>query len=141
MTDQATDLAEVAIVLDTWLAALRDSDGDTLQRLMHPSLIHTDPAGSVHSRESLAQVMASMPVVPFDEATSGDIRIVFHGRETAIATGYTRLRAVIHGQPTGGTFRFTDVLIREDGRWQLVATHTTLVQGSEPATPGRDEAT
>jgi ketosteroid isomerase-like protein len=39
-----------------------------------------------------------------------------------------RVRGIRNGKPVNETQRYTDVWLRQDGRWQLAAEHTSLVQ-------------
>ena len=38
-----------------------------------------------------------------------------------------RFRGIRNGKPVNETQRYTDVWVRQDGRWQLAAEHTSLV--------------
>lgn len=48
-------------------------------------------------------------------------------RDTAVATGRTRATGSYHGKAASVVLRFTDVFIRRNGRWQIVASHASTV--------------
>lgn len=67
--------------------------------------------------------MCEAPAVPIEEFEIDDISVRLFG-DAAVVTGRTRLvtGGVIPGRVT---LRFTDVFIRQAGRWQVVASHAT----------------
>ena len=49
-----------------------------------------------------------------------DLHVNVYG-DTAVLTGHSTSELVFHGKVLGGPKRFTDVWVKTDGRWQLVA--------------------
>lgn len=49
-----------------------------------------------------------------------DLHVNVYG-DTAVLTGHSTSELVFHGKVLGGPKRFTDVWVKIDGRWQLVA--------------------
>jgi ketosteroid isomerase-like protein len=50
-----------------------------------------------------------------------DMRVRICGN-AAVVTGRNVLQASLKGKDTSGPYRFTDVFVKRDGRWQCVAT-------------------
>ena len=55
-----------------------------------------------------------------------DLRVAFYG-DVAVVTGTDHLKGTYRGRSGEMTLRFTDVLVRRDGRWQLVLQQSTRV--------------
>lgn len=111
-------------VLDEWADALARSDGERLLALMSETLVHTDPLGSVHTRDEVIAGLAAAGDVGDMDVSKDDIRVQLYGA-TAVVTGRTTVVQRLSGQVRQGRFRFTDVMIHDGQRWSIVATHTT----------------
>lgn len=55
-----------------------------------------------------------------------DVRLRRYGT-TAVVTGTSVQSAVSNGQPWSGRFRFTRVWVQRDGRWIMVASHSSRI--------------
>lgn len=55
-----------------------------------------------------------------------DVRLRRYGA-TAVVTGTSVQSAVSNGQPWSGRFRFTRVWVQRDGRWIMVASHSSRI--------------
>jgi ketosteroid isomerase-like protein len=56
-----------------------------------------------------------------------DMRVTRYG-ETAVVTGIENLKGTYKGRPGEMALRFSNTLVRRDGRWQLVSHQSTRVQ-------------
>ena len=84
------------------------------------SVIHID--AQVITRDQALEMCRTGPAV----TSSVDQLAVRSYGDTAIVTG--RTKATIEGaEPETVTLRFTDVFVRRDGRWIVVASHATRV--------------
>lgn len=117
---------EVREMLRRWVDGLKESDTATLDQLMADDLIHTDPSGAVHNREQVLAGLLAGKDVPFESVETDDVKVRVYG-DAAVATGYTAMKVRYNNQEIVGKFRFTDVFIKQQGRWQIVATHTTAI--------------
>jgi ketosteroid isomerase-like protein len=52
--------------------------------------------------------------------------------DVVVAHGRVNQRATAEGREWHGTFLVTDVWVRRDGRWQLVARHGSALPGHAP---------
>jgi len=52
--------------------------------------------------------------------------------ETAVVTGGHREKSQYHGRDTSGHYRWMDVFVKRNGRWQAVASELTRVEEEKP---------
>jgi ketosteroid isomerase-like protein len=62
--------------------------------------------------------------VEFDSNIIDDVTVALFG-ETAVVRGRTVATARMNGVPATARVRFTDVFIKRNGRWQVVASHAS----------------
>jgi len=118
---------ETAIMLieRDWAQALMKADMATLERLVAPDWILVSPGGQKQSRvEAMDEIRSG--VMKFASMTPSDIEVRVFG-DTAIVTGRSMDKGTYKGQDVSGEYRFTDVFVKRDGRWQAVSTHVTRV--------------
>jgi uncharacterized protein (TIGR02246 family) len=120
--------AEIMQVLHAWSKAVERNDFETLKSLMADGLIHTAPTGALYTKEQVLEGLVSAPDMSYDSVDVDDVRVSAYG-DIAIANGLTAMKARYDGQEVVGRFRFTDVFHKQDGRWRIVATHTTAIAG------------
>jgi ketosteroid isomerase-like protein len=116
---------ELTKVENAWAEATVKGDVGALQKLYADEYIATDPMGSVYTK---AQDLASLQSGEF-KLTSyklDDLKVQSHGT-VAVVTGRNTIKATYKGKPIDGTYRFTDVFVKRDGRWQAAATQATLI--------------
>ena len=105
-------------LVDTWLAG----DCDGWSALLDPawSVIHITGA-TITRGEALEICRAPRHG---DKQTVDDVKVRLYG-DTAIVTGRTTVTSGETGQVV--QLRFTDVCVRRDGRWRIVASQATRV--------------
>jgi ketosteroid isomerase-like protein len=83
--------------------------------------------GTVHSKlEEIASMKTDKTVL--DSLELSDLNVRVEGN-TAIVTGVNHVRGRDDkGQPINRKTRFTDVFVKRDGRWQVLATQGTAIQ-------------
>ena len=62
-----------------------------------------------------------------ESATAGEMKVLIVG-ETGIVHGLWTEKSTLNGKDTSGTYRYTDIFAKRDGRWQCVAGHANKVQ-------------
>ena len=99
------------------------ADLEALEATYADSYTFTDPTGRVSGkREMMASFRSGAIKTTFQEIS--DIRVQVYG-DAAVVTGLLRSRATRDGRDSGGTFRFTRVWVKQNGRWQTVAFQET----------------
>lgn len=121
-TQSEADLQSVSKAYD---AAISRRDMATLEKILAPGVVFTTATGRVMDRAQVLEMLAK-PDTHYESVESDDIRRRITG-EVAVETGRVRVRGKRKGQPVDETQRYTDVWQRMDGRWRLIAEHTSLV--------------
>ena len=84
-----------------------------------------DVTGRVLTKSQVLQELSSQER-KIDSATIDDVKVREYG-EVAIVTGRTTATGSYKGQRASLVLRFTDIFIKRDGRWQVVASQGTQV--------------
>ena len=85
----------------------------------------TDPSGAAtHKADDLEAVKSG--ALQLANLQLQDIKVNLYG-DTAVLTGKTIFTGTAHDQPFGGSYRWTDVFVQRNGRWQVVASQATNV--------------
>ncbi|MBA3440561.1 MAG: nuclear transport factor 2 family protein [Pyrinomonadaceae bacterium] len=103
--------------------------GDTtfLDRHTAANYIGTDPGGEVEDRaKMMANAKAGNP--KFETLDLDDMSVRMAGKDTAVVTGRATIKGKLtSGMDISGQYRFTDVWVKQEGRWQLMAWQATKV--------------
>ena len=113
-----------------WARAVRAKDTAWFQRHLAEELVlTTGRTGKVTSKaEEMADLLApaSGPADDGDPDRIEDLQIQSHGH-----IGIATFRLVTSGRDSSGTYhrnaRYTEVWLYRDGRWQLTASHSSLI--------------
>ena len=110
--------------------AIKRSDVAALERIYADSLVVTGADGRVATKadELALNRPGNRTVFAYD---SSDLSVQVYG-DTAILTGRNTVKDRIRDQaPREATYRFTQVWLKLDGRWQIVAVHVSARVGPE----------
>jgi ketosteroid isomerase-like protein len=126
MTDEALR-QEIWRLYDEWFTALGQDDPSFFERTLADDWHYTDVRGINRGKgeylEYIAPLRSDVPVnriVDLRVRPFGDLVLV-HGDYEVGAE---------FAPPDGATTRFTAVWQRQDGRWQALAHHATVLRGS-----------
>lgn len=117
-------------------AMVAASDAAGLERLAHPNLRINAPGGRVLSREQfLANMRRGEIAAERFERTAEDISIsgnvaVVMGRETFTPIATSELGRTFGAKPLKR--RYTNIYIRQEGRWLWLARHANVVPPDGP---------
>ena len=106
-------------------AATARRDATAFERLMAEDFIGVDHLGREVTR---AEILARLNVTGYEleSLTHENIRVRVFG-DCAIVTARTVLRGLYQGQDVSGEFPYLRVWLRRAGRWQAVATQSTMI--------------
>jgi ketosteroid isomerase-like protein len=108
-----------------WVDAFYSKDIDTLRELIADEFVSTYDDGSRGDKAKELKLAAE-----FDQqvtsAMPGDFSVKVYGN-TGIVWFTLRVAGVRQGEPAELVFRYTDVWVRQAGRWQCVSSHITRV--------------
>jgi ketosteroid isomerase-like protein len=123
----AQDSPEVATIraLETkWADSYKKRQVDVLSSLMTEDYVITMEDGSVYGKVGFISHTAQ-PSEKVDLVEFSDIKIRMHG-DAAVVTGSYHERGESSGKPYDYHDRMTDVWMKMDGKWKLVASHYSL---------------
>jgi ketosteroid isomerase-like protein len=108
-----------------WATAWQKKDAVFLQKLCTEEYLATDAEGVTYTKaQDLANVAS--PGTSVTSFALSDMKVHVYG-DTAVVTGMNTVKQTFKGKDMSGAFRFTDVFVKRDGRWQVVATQGTKV--------------
>jgi ketosteroid isomerase-like protein len=123
----AASAAEEQVMAVTQAAcdAFRQRDLSALEQLLAPdfTLVGTDAEVQPRS-QALAEVRAGEP--RYEVFRNHDMTARVYG-DAAVVQGITSLKGLAEGKPFAVDVRFTDTLIRSEGRWRIVVSHVTRI--------------
>ena len=126
LTPSADPKAELEAATAAYDRAVSKADIPALDKLLLPGVVFTTATGRVMDKKAVLAMLAS-PDTRYESVESDQVNRKITG-DIAIETGRVRVRGTRHGKPVNETQCYTDVWLRQDGRWQLAAEHTSLVQ-------------
>lgn len=123
-------IADTLIQLErAWGQAYIDRDAKTLDRLRSPDWYYVGPTGTITTRAQSDAEFAS-GTTTFVAFNIYDPHVRVYGN-TAVLNAWERIiLADADGNESTLLLRFTDVWVRQDGRWQAVITHSSLLDAA-----------
>lgn len=109
-----------------WNEAQVNRDSAALEQLVASRFVNTEWDGEVSDKQKFLADIKDPRFKP-TLATIQDVKMNFYG-DTAIVTGIYHAQGTYQGKPYDHTGRFTDTWISENGTWQCVASHTSLLK-------------
>ena len=101
--------------------ALLKNDVSPSQKYLADTYVFTAPDGEVMDKtRSIADLKSGD--LKFEASKVEDMKVRLHG-DTAIVTYATTDKGSYKGKDISGHYRWTDVFIKRNGNWQLVAGH------------------
>lgn len=125
MSDRAyTDKEEILKLANTWIQAVQRQDMETLERLIAPEyVLQAQGLGRVIREEWMRAAQQS--AYEIHSFTYDDVRVHVYGDAAVMQSRY-RQQATFQGQDRSGEMLITDVWVRRDGDWQVVARHSSF---------------
>jgi uncharacterized protein (TIGR02246 family) len=116
---------EIVKLENAWIAAWKNADSAFLEKLFADEYLSTEADGKTYNKaQELANVKSGQYTHESFEYV--DLKIHFYG-DTAVVTGQNKTtKAMYKGADISGAHRFTDVFVKRDGRWQVVATQSSV---------------
>jgi|SRR5262245_39139050 len=108
-----------------WSTAWQKKDAAFFQKLWADEYLSTDQDGATFTK---AQDLANLAAAGTSQTSFAltDMKVHVYG-DTAVVTGLNTIKATFKGKDTSGAYRFTDVFVKRDGRWQVVATQSSMI--------------
>ena len=109
-----------------WNEAQVNRDSRSLDAMLGANFVNTEYDGEVSDR---AKFLSDIKDPHFNLAslTIQDAKVSMYG-DSAVVVGTYRTRGTYQGKAYEHVGRFTDTWVFSEGRWQCVASHTSLVK-------------
>ena len=123
---QDVKAAEVVKKLDLeWLESYVKRDTDFLERYVSDDYTSIDPHGRAVDKKGEIESVKSGDLA-ITEMKLNEMKVRTYG-DAAVITGRCTIKAKVSGQDASGEYRFTDVWVKRDDRWQAVASQLTRI--------------
>jgi ketosteroid isomerase-like protein len=122
---------ELIALENDWSQAAVKRDGTALQRFYADEYIFTDENGVVSNKTkeilNLTNGIFRLTSYKFE-----DVKVRVYG-DVAVVTGQNTIKGIWEDvkRDISGPYRFTDVFVRRNGRWQCVASQSSAVAARE----------
>ena len=113
----------VAAIERARFAAMTRRDAAALEPMLAQELLYCHSNGECETREQFLATLASGRI-RYRAIEPRELRVRAYG-EVAVVNGRIEVDGEIGGRPAALTLIFTDVYVRRDGRWQLIAWQST----------------
>lgn len=105
--------------------ALLKGDVSANERYLADTYIFTDPDGTVMDKTRMVADLKSGDL-KFESSKVDDMKVQGFGNAAVVTYGTTD-KGTYKGKDLSGRYRWTDVFVKRNGRWQIVATQGTRV--------------
>jgi ketosteroid isomerase-like protein len=107
------------------LNAVLKGDASANERYLADTFVFTGPDGTV---ENKAQAIADLKSgdLKLQSASLDGAKVQVYG-DTAVVTYSSNDKGTYKGKDISGKTRWTDVFVKHSGRWQVVASHGTML--------------
>jgi ketosteroid isomerase-like protein len=109
-----------------WNEAQVNRDALALEALVSSKFVNTEWDGDVSNKQKFLADIKD-PLFKPTVLNIQDIKMNFFG-DTAVVTGTYHAAGTYQGKPYDHLGRFTDTWIADAGRWECVASHTSLLK-------------
>ena len=119
----ATD--ELKQIENDWVDAIKTKNGEKLGDILADNWMGLGWQGKTSDKaKSLADMKSAGNSL--DNIEMGPMKVRFFG-STAIVTGSDTEKSMEHGKDTSGKYIWTDVFVKQNGKWRAVASQSTKV--------------
>ncbi|HUO26557.1 MAG TPA: nuclear transport factor 2 family protein [Candidatus Aquilonibacter sp.] len=118
--------ARLLVLEHLWNEAQVNRDAAALDALVSSQFVNTEFDGEVSNKE---QFLEEIRDPQFKPATMNvqNMKVIFY-HDTAIVIGDYHAKGTYQGRPYDHSGRFTDTWFLQNGSWQCIASHSSLVR-------------
>jgi|SRR5580700_11842981 ketosteroid isomerase-like protein len=109
-----------------WNEAQVNRDASALDALVSSRFVNTEWDGELSDKQKFLADIRDPRFRP-TVLTIQDVKMNFFG-DTAVVTGIYHTQGTYQGKPYDHVGRFTDTWVMDVGKWQCVASHTSLIK-------------
>jgi len=118
--------SKLLVLEHLWNEAQVNRDAPALNALVSSRFINTEWDGELTNKQKFLAEIKDPHFKP-TLLTIQDVKMNFFG-DTAVVTGIYHTQGTFQGKPYDHVGRFTDTWVQDLGKWQCVASHTSLVK-------------
>lgn len=118
--------AKLLVLERLWNEAQVNRDSSALDALVSSRFVNTEWDGEISDKQNFLADIKD-PLFKPTLANIQDVKMNFFG-DTAVITGIYHTAGTYHGKPYDHVGRFTDTWVYDLGKWQCVASHTSLLK-------------
>src|SRR5712692_1724286 len=127
-----SDVEQTLLQLEhDWSQADLHKDAAALNRILAVDWIGIDFEGTVLTKAQALKGIAS-DAASLESTTLRNMKVRIYG-DTAIITGTDTEEGEYHGKDSSGSYVWTDVFVRRNGRWQAVSSQSTKLTAAAGA--------
>ncbi len=117
---------KLVVMEHLWNEAQMNRDARALDAMIGAQFVNTEYDGEISDK---AKFLADIrdPRLNLDTVAIQDLKVSMY-RDSAVVTGNYRTKGTYLGKAYEHVGRFTDTWVFTDGRWQCVASHTSLLK-------------
>ena len=109
-----------------WDQAEQNKDSSALANLLADNLVYVDYDGSISTKQQfLAQVKTAD--VAGEQINNEGVTVHLYANNVAVSTGIYRDKGIEKGKPFSRRGRFTNVWLHQNGKWECIASQSTLI--------------
>ncbi len=110
---------------EKWSSAFLNKDVEIIARIEADGYVFTNADGKMSGKADDVKSLSSGET-KYESYKQSDVQVRLYG-DTAIVTGRTTIKGSDSGRDVSGDYQWTDTFIKREGKWQAIATHTSLV--------------
>jgi ketosteroid isomerase-like protein len=118
--------SKILVLERLWNEAQVNRDASALNALVSSRFVNTEWDGEISDKQTFLADIKDPRFKP-SQATIQNVKMNFFG-DTAVVTGIYHTAGIYQGKPYDHLGRFTDTWVMEMGKWQCVASHTSLIK-------------
>jgi hypothetical protein len=123
----STTKEELTSPYDQWMNAIHRQDFETLDWIVGQEFTY---AATSHGKQTRQQYWDTVPVYDITSFQFNDIDVRDYGNSAVAVCNYVQ-EAIVRGKPRAGNFLITDTWVHRDGRRQVVARSSIMMEPRE----------
>jgi uncharacterized protein (TIGR02246 family) len=109
-----------------WDQAEQNKDANALANLLADNLVYVDYDGSLSTKQQFLASIKSGDVTG-EQINNEGVTVRLYNNNVAVSTGIYRDKGIEKGKPFHRRGRFTNVWLNQNGRWECIASQSTLI--------------
>ena len=109
-----------------WDQAEQNKDANALTNLLAESLVYVDYDGSVSPKQQFLASVRSADIAG-EQINNEGVSVPLYANAVAVSTAIYRDKGIEKGKPFSRRGRFTNVCLNQNGRWECIASQSTLI--------------